>query len=92
MNKGELLRKMAEAAGITPGQAEKALDAFRIETMNQLSKGGRVTLVGFGTFLTAARKPRAGRNPATGEQIKIASRRVPKFRPGAELKAAVSRK
>lgn len=92
MNKADLVDKIAAASGINKTQAGAALDAAVDNITSTLKKGGRVTLVGFGTFSISQRKARNGRNPQTGGLIKIAARRVAKFTPGAELKKAVNRK
>lgn len=92
MNKADLVDKIAAASGITKSQASKALGAAVDGVTSALKKGGRVTLVGFGTFSCAQRKARTGRNPQTGNPIKIAAKRVAKFTAGAELKKAVNKK
>ncbi len=91
MNKGDLIERVSNDAGISKVQANRALDALVEGVTGALKKGGRVTLVGFGTFSTSHRKARTGRNPQNGRPLKIAARRVAKFAPGAELKAAVNR-
>ena len=89
MTKGEIVSVVALKAGITKVAAEKALGAFIDSVTTSLKKGKKVSLVGFGTFATSKRKARKGRNPRTGEEIKIAAVRVPKFRAGKTLKDAV---
>ena len=89
MNKSELVSAMAEAAGITKGEADKALDAFTDTVTETLKKGDKVSLVGFGTFSTSERAARKGRNPQTGAEIQIAARTVPKFKAGKGLKDAL---
>ena len=89
MNKEELLEAMASRASITKKQAGEALDAFVESVSGTLKKGGTVALSGFGSFQTSNRKARDGRNPATGEKIKIPAAVVPKFKPGKGLKDAV---
>ncbi|NWG14249.1 MAG: HU family DNA-binding protein [Acidobacteria bacterium] len=89
MNKGDLVAKIAADAGITKVQADAALDSFQGAVTGALKKGQKVTLVGFATFTTAKRKARMGRNPQTGQVIKIAARKVPKIIAGSELKKAV---
>ncbi len=89
MNKGDLVGKIAKDAGLTKRQAEKAFDSLVGGIATALKKGQKVTFVGFGTFSISRRKARKGRNPQTGEPIKIAARKVPKFTPGKELKSAV---
>ena len=92
MNKADLVDSIAASAGITKSQAGSALDAAVESISGALRKGQRVTLVGFGSFCTAQRAARTGRNPKTGKAINIAARRVARFIPGAELKQAVNRK
>ena len=91
MNKGELIEKMAAAAELTKADAGRALDAFVDEVTRALKKKEDVTIVGFGTFAVAKRKARTGRNPATGEEIKIKASTAPKFRAGKSLKDAVNK-
>jgi len=79
------LTLFAADAGITKAQAKKALDSFLNNVEKTLKKGGKVTLIGFGTFSTQTRKAREGRNPATGAKIKIPAKTVVKFKPGAKL-------
>ena len=90
MTKAELIEQMAKDAKIPKTAAGKALDAF-IEGVTQSlkKKDGKVTLVGFGTFSKVSRKARKGRNPQTGEAIKIKARNVVKFKPGKKLSDAV---
>jgi DNA-binding protein HU-beta len=92
VNKADLIEKIAKDAGINKTQADAAINGVLDGVVAELKKGGRVTLVGFGTFSVGARKARTGRNPQTGKPIKIAAKKVAKFAPGAELKAAVNRK
>lgn len=87
MNKAELVSKIAEDAGITKSQAATALDSFVEGVTKTLKSGNRVTLVGFGTFSVTKRAARKGRNPATGETIKIKAKKVAKFKAGKELQA-----
>jgi len=89
MNKAELIDKMAKDADISKAAAGKCLNSFISIVSRTLKKGGKVTLVGFGTFSVVRRKARTGRNPQTGEAIKIKARKVPKFSPGATLKNSV---
>ncbi len=86
MTKAELVAKMAEGAGITKAQAEKALAGFVAGVTGALTAGDKVTLIGFGTFATVSRKARTGRNPQTGKEIKIAAKTSGKFTPGKDLK------
>ena len=92
MNKGELIDRIAKDVKITKGQASEALDSVINGVSGTLTKGGKVTLVGFGTFSISKRAARKGRNPATGAAIKIAASKAPKFSAGATLKAAVNPK
>lgn len=85
MNKAELIAKIAEDAGITKTQANASLDSFIDAVTKTLKKGGKVTLVGFGTFSVSKRKARQGRNPQTGAVIKIKARNVARFKAGKEL-------
>lgn len=89
MTKKELIDKIAKDAKISKSAAGKALDGVISGITNALKKGDKVTLVGFGTFCTAKRAARKVRNPQTGETMKVAAKKVPKFKPGAELKKAV---
>ena len=89
MSKAELVEKMAKDANISKAAAGKALNSFVSNVTKALKKGGKVTLVGFGTFSVAKRKARKGRNPQTGEEIKIKARKVAKFKPGATLKNSI---
>lgn len=90
MNKGELIKQMADGAGITLKDAESALKAALDGIKKALKKNDKVTLVGFGTFSVSKRKARMGRNPRTGEALKIKARNIPKFSAGRELKDAVN--
>ena len=85
MNKAELIAKIAEDAGVTKTQANTALDSFVEAVTKTLKGGGKVTLVGFGTFTVSKRKARKGRNPQTGAEINIKARRVASFKAGKEL-------
>ena len=87
MNKAELIAKLSEDAGITKTQANDALDSFIEAVTKTLKGGGKVTLVGFGTFSVSKRSARNGRNPQTGAIIKIKARKVAKFKAGKELAA-----
>lgn len=89
MNKNELIEKMAVTADISKLSATKALNAALDSIKSVLTRGQRVNLVGFGTFSVAKRRPRMGRNPRTGEEIKIPAMQVPKFSPGKEFRKAV---
>ena len=86
MTKADLIEKMAEEAGITKAAAGTALDSLVSNVSKALKKkDGKVTLVGFGTFSKVRRKARKGRNPQTGEEIKIKARNVVKFKAGKKL-------
>ena len=90
MTKAELIEKIADDSGISKVMAAKALDSF-LEGVGQAlkKKDGKVTLVGFGTFSKLRRKARKGRNPQTGEEIRIKACNVVKFKPGKKLKDAI---
>ncbi len=90
MNKTELVAAMADKAGISKKDAEKALAAFVDTVSAELKDGGKVQLVGFGTFEVATRQAREGRNPATKEIIKIAASKAPKFKAGKALKDMIN--
>ena len=92
MNKTELVAAIAEEAGLSKKDAEKALKAFTDTVTAELKKKGKVQLVGFGTFEVAKRAARQGRNPQTGAEIKIPAATVPKFSAGKGLKDAVNKK
>ena len=92
MNKAELIEAMAEQAGITKAQAGASLDAMTSGIVAALQAGDRVTLVGFGTFSVSDRAARNGRNPQTGEVIKIKARKVPKFKAGKDFTEGVAEK
>jgi len=85
MNKAELIAKLSDDANITKTQANDALDSFIEAVTKTLKGGGKVTLVGFGTFSVSKRAARNGRNPQTGAVIKIKARKVAKFKAGKEL-------
>lgn len=92
MNKTELVAAMAEAAEISKKDAEKALKAFTDVVADELKKGEKVQLVGFGTFEVSERAAREGRNPHTGETMKIEASKAPKFKAGKALKDLVNDK
>lgn len=89
MNKAELIAKLADDAGLTKTQANATLDSFISAITKTLKGGGKVTLVGFGTFSVTKRAARTGRNPRTGKEIKIAAKKVVKFKAGADLSSKV---
>ena len=92
MNKADLVAKVAEKAGLTKKDAEKAINAFVASVQEALVKKDKVQLIGFGTFEVKERAARTGRNPQTGEAIKIAASKAPVFRVGKALKDAVNKK
>ena len=85
MNKAQLIEAIAKDAKMTKVEAHKALGAVITATTKALSKGDRVALIGFGSFSVSKRAARKGRNPQTGKEIKIAAKKVVKFKAGAEL-------
>ncbi|MEN6317495.1 MAG: HU family DNA-binding protein [Syntrophaceae bacterium] len=85
MTKAELIAVMADDAGISKAAAAKALDAYTGAVTKELKKSGKLGLVGFGTFSVVKRKAREGRNPQTGKTIKIAAKKVVKFKAGKKL-------
>jgi len=89
MNKSELIAKIAEDAGITKVQATTSLNSFIEGVTKTLKKGNRITLVGFGTFSVSKRAARKGRNPFTGEAIKIKAKKVAKFKASKELSGRI---
>ena len=91
MNKTELVAAMAEKAGLTKKDAEAALSAFVNVVADELKKGEKVQLVGFGTFEVAERAAREGRNPKTKEVMPIPASKAPKFKAGKALKDAVNK-
>ena len=92
MNKTELVAAMAADAGLSKKDAEKAVKAFTDVVAAELKKGGKVQLVGFGTFEVSKRAARTGRNPQTGKEMKIAASKAPKFKAGKALKDMVNKK
>jgi len=92
MNKAELVDKISKDAGLTKGQANEALDSFTNNVVGALKKGDRVTLVGFGTFSVSHRSARNGRNPQTGDVIKIKARKVPHFKAGKAFSTKIGGK
>jgi DNA-binding protein HU-beta len=89
MNKSELVEAVADHADLTRAAAARAVDAVLNNVTAALKQGDQVTLVGFGTFEVRSRKARTGRNPQTGEEIKIKASRSPTFKAGKALKDAV---
>lgn len=90
VNKSELIEHIAKSADISKAAATRTLDAVIGAVKTTLKKNGTVTLVGFGTFSVGKRAARTGRNPRTGDAIKIKAAKVPKFKPGKALKDAVN--
>ena len=90
MNKTELIAAVAEKAEISKKDAEKAVKAFTDVVSEELVNGGKIQLVGFGTFEVSERAAREGRNPQTGETMKIAASKAPKFKAGKALKDMVN--
>ncbi len=89
MKKSDIVESIADEAGISKAAADRALKSVLGSVTKELKKGGRVSLVGFGTFSISKRAARKGRNPKTGETIKIKATKVPKFSAGKGLKDAV---
>ena len=89
MNKTDLVKKIAEGAGISQAEAKKALDATIAAVKDALAKNDKVALVGFGTFSVAERPAHDGINPATKQKIQIPAKKVAKFKAGAELADAL---
>lgn len=92
MNKTELVEVAAKDADLSKAAAGKVVDAIIAAVVKAVAKGDSVTLVGFGTFKSSKRAARTGKNPRTGEALKIAAATVPKFSAGAGFKAAVAGK
>jgi len=90
MNKTELVVAIAAKSGLSKKDSEKALHAFEAAVTEELVKGGKVQLVGFGTFDVAVRQAREGRNPQTGASMKIAASKAPRFKVGKALKDSVN--
>jgi len=91
MTKAELVEKMAKDSGISKATAGKAMASMIEGIVKTLKKGNKVTLVGFGTFSVSKRKARTGRNPRTGETIKLAAHKTPKFTAGRAFKDAIKK-
>ena len=92
MTKADLVNAIAEQAGLSKADAEKALKAFTGAVTQALKAGEKVSLVGFGTFSVGQRAARTGKNPQTGAKIKIPAAKTPKFTAGKALKDAVNKK
>ena len=89
MNKAELIEAVAKVTKVTKVDTEAVLNTCLDAIRKSVKKGDDVTLIGFGTFTKTKRKARIGRNPQTGQEIKIPAMTVPKFRPGREFKNAI---
>jgi len=90
MNKSDLIDGMAADAGVTKAAAKKALESFLSNVQGSLQKGNRVSLVGFGSWSVKRRAARDGRNPQTGETIRIQAKNVIKFKAGSDLSSSVN--
>ncbi|MGN0347368.1 MAG: HU family DNA-binding protein [Lachnospiraceae bacterium] len=90
MNKTELVASIADKAGVSKKDAEAVVSAFTDTVTKELKKGGKVSLVGFGTFEVSSRSARTGRNPQTGATMKIAASKAPKFKAGKAFKDALN--
>ncbi len=89
MNKGDLINKVSESAGLTRSQATASVNAVLESISDSLTKGDKVTLIGFGTFSTSRREARQGRNPQTGASITIPAKSSIKFKAGKELSGSL---
>jgi DNA-binding protein HU-beta len=89
MNKSELVEAIANGSGVTKAEASKVIDVFMMTVTDVLKNGDQLVLPGFGSFSTALRSARSGRNPQTGQAIEIKASRVAKFKAGKTLKEAV---
>lgn len=90
MNKAQLIEQVAKKLDISKAKAADAVNTVFDSIKGSLKKGKKVQLIGFGSFLVRKRKARKGRNPLTGEELKIAAKKVPAFTPGADLKKTVN--
>jgi len=90
MNKSELINAMSEETGLTKVDCKKSVEAFVNIVSNELKDGGKVALVGFGTFSISERQARTGRNPQTGKEIEIPAKNAVKFKAGSELSSSVN--
>jgi DNA-binding protein HU-beta len=90
MNKGDMIGAISDGSGLSKADAERAVDAMFDTIKKALKSGDSVSLVGFGTFVVRSRAARSGRNPRTGEEIKIAASKVPAFKAGKALKDALA--
>ncbi len=92
MNKNDLVKAVASDCGLSRSSAEAAVDSVFDNISSALTKGGDARLVGFGTFTVVKRKASEGRNPRTGEAIKIPASKQPKFKAGKQLKDSVNKR
>lgn len=92
MNKTELISAIAAESGLTKTDSKKALDGFIAAVTKELKKGGKIALVGFGTYSVTEKSARTGINPRTKQPIKIAAKNAVKFKAGADLAKAVAKK
>jgi DNA-binding protein HU-beta len=90
MNKADLVNTIAKQTGLSKSKSNEVVDAFVSAVSESLSKGEKVTLVGFGTFTTSKREARKGRNPKTGEVINISAKTVARFKAGSDLSKSVN--
>ena len=90
MNKTELIDAVSAKSGLTKADADRAYKAIVDVVSEELAKGEQISLIGFGTFLVRERQARSGRNPRTGDPIKIAAAKIPAFKAGKALKDAVN--
>jgi DNA-binding protein HU-beta len=90
MNKGEFIAAIADESGLSRADAERAIEGMFTVVKKTLKSGDQVSLVGFGTFVVRQRAERTGRNPRTGDEIRIAASSVPAFKPGKALKDALA--
>ena len=90
MNKGELVAAVADKVGLSRGQAGEAIDAAIEAITGALKQGEEVKIVGFGTFVVTDRAAGEARNPRTGEKVRVAAQKTPKFRAGQQLRSAVN--
>lgn len=90
IGKSELISSMADKSGLSKADSKKALDAFLNTVAEELKKGEKIQLIGFGTFEVSERAARTGRNPQTGEEMAIAACKMPKFKAGKALKDLVN--
>jgi DNA-binding protein HU-beta len=90
MNKADLVNSIAKQTGLSKSKSSEVVDTFVSVVSESLSKGEKVTLVGFGTFTTSRREARKGRNPKTGEVINISAKTVARFKAGSDLSKSVN--